>query len=124
MYNANLIIPSYMSKSNVIILALIALIIVMAFWGVENKQASEDARIEKEQVKDSLQHEADSLQEVIKEFQAADLRALQVIQEATIRADRAEAAAQKAISNYEKIRITRSTTDLQRDSILADILSN
>jgi len=113
-----------MSKSNVIILALIALIIVMAFWGVENKQASEDARIEKEQVKDSLQHEADSLQEVIKEFQAADLRALQVIQEATIRADRAEAAAQKAISNYEKIRITRSTTDLQRDSILADILSN
>lgn len=124
MCTVKIALPSYMSKQTWIIIFLIGVIAVLLFWSVEKKEASELYRIQLEHEKATLKHREDSLRTQIKEFQEADLRTLQVIQEATIRADRADAKLQKAINNHDKIVFKPTSSDRERDSLISTVLHN
>ena len=108
-------------KPTYIYLTLIGIILILLFWNVENKQASEDYRIELEQQKATLKHWEDSLRAQIKEYQKADLRALQVIQEATIRADRAEAKLNTANEKIKYVRFVRFSSDSVRSGAISEL---
>lgn len=106
------------------IFLVLALVGVVVFWRVDRNEYMTAREIEVKREKERLQHKEDSLRVAIKSLQSAELEAIKLVQEATIRADRAEAAANKFRKEYEKIRFTSTSTDLQRDSLLAAILSN
>lgn len=104
-----------------VISGLVMLLIVSGFFHVEQTDIVEAYRMEKERAEKRLQHNDDSLRSVIREFQAADLRALQVIQEATIRADRAENQLTIANEKLKKVRFVRFPNDSVRSGAISEL---
>lgn len=112
-------------NQRLIIFILLGIILIMAVWGgTEWSERDRAHEIELKRSGEALKKKDREIRLLLDSLHKQDLAAIKALQEATIRADRAEAAAQKAIRNYEKIRLVRATNDFERDSILARILQD
>lgn len=111
-------------KPTYIYLTLIGIILILLFWNVENKQASEDYRIEKEQAKKRLKVVRDSVVKVIQRKDIELLKAMRESAEADLLARDAVADAQRYKQKYDKIVFRPTRNDRERDSLLRAVLQH
>lgn len=110
-----------MKQSTLLILILAGALLVSLFFNFDNSQVLDDLKKEYERKEVRIKAYQDSVRSVIAERDAQDLRAMKLIQDLTIKDQRHEAEITKLKRDHEKIRIVRTTSDAQRDSIRAEL---
>jgi len=113
-----------MSKSTLLILILAGALLVSLFFNFDNSEVLDSILKEKEVLQKRYEMRGDSLHLAEKLLQTADIEKTKAVIQADKRADSAIAAAIKSHKLYENLRFSRARNDLQRDSILAAILSH
>lgn len=102
--------------------SLIAVVLVMVFVNVDSRETIQAYKLEKERDKKALERKDSNIRDLLDSLHKQDLVWLKHFQEATIRADRAEAENKKIKARYDKIRFVRHDSDRERDSVIFAIL--
>ena len=114
-----------MQKQTILVFVLLAVIIAGALFSrLEYNELNRAREIELKRSGEALKKKDREIRLLLDSLHKQDLAAIKALQEATIRADRAEAEHNKIKARYDQIRFKPLSSDRERDSVIFAILHN